>query len=443
MNSLTLLLYNLFIRIYGFAVKLAALRNRKAGDWVKGRKHLFEELKSKIHAGDAVIWVHCASAGEFEQGKPLIEELKKQFPAYKVLVSFFSPSGYAAGKKYELADIVTYLPLDTSKNAKNFVQLVQPKLAVFVKYEYWYHHLSTVAFHHIPLLLVSAIFRKEQVFFKWYGKFFRQMLFLFRQIFVQDEASAQLLKQKGIDHCSVAGDTRFDRVTKIVGNFSDVELIKEFIGERKTIVAGSTWPEDEQLLASTIKNSEVKLIVAPHEINPSHIALLRKTYPHSLLYSEVKHLYVQSSKQTTTVWDKVNEEQKDELQKKLVAGKVLIIDTMGMLSRLYHYATITYIGGGFNKSGIHNTLEAAVWGKPVVFGPNYGKFKEARELINAKAAMSISNAEELKQAAEGLLWKEDELMTAGRAAGDYVAQHTGATQKIVLYIYEKRLLTRS
>lgn len=407
--------YNIFIQLYLLGIKVAALRNKKAKEWIRGRKNWQEELKQKINPADKIIWMHCASAGEFEQGKPLIEEIKQIYPDHKVVVSFFSPSGYNAGKKYVHADFITYLPADTRSNAKRFIELVKPELVIFVKYEYWYHHLSVAAFHHIPVLIVSAIFRKEQLFFKWYGKFYRQMLFLFRQIFVQDEVSLKILKENAVNHCVVSNDTRFDRVKKIAESFSEIELIKEWINNDPVIVAGSTWPEDENILAKYLKNNSVKLIVAPHEINESHLKQIERLFPGAIRYSALR-----SSS----------------------ASQVVIMDNTGMLSRLYHYATITYIGGGFNKSGIHNTLEAAVHGKPVLFGPNYQKFREARELMETGGGFSISTTEEFKMKTDHLLNDPQLLLKTSTAAKNYVEKNVGATPKILHYIQVNRLLTR-
>jgi 3-deoxy-D-manno-octulosonic-acid transferase len=435
-----LLIYNFFIRLYVLGIRIVSSWNPKAKEWVDGRKNLFEELEKKINPGDKIAWFHCASAGEFEQGKPVIEEFKKIYPSHKILVSFFSPSGYNAAKKYQHADIFTYLPLDTKKNAKRFVELLKPELVVFVKYEYWYHHLSEVAFRHIPLIMVSAIFRKDQLFFKWYGKFYKQILFLFRQIFVQDENSLELLKANNIQHCSLSGDTRFDRVKKIANNFSEVPLIKEFVDENQVIVAGSTWEKDEELLASYVKNHPVKIVIAPHEIKKDHILQLQKLFPNCVRYSELKNLISHKEIQLSSIWNSINEQQEKDLQKKLVNAKTLIIDGMGMLSKLYYYATITYVGGGF-KSGIHNTLEAVVYGKPVLFGPKYQKFKEARDLIETGGASRVTNAEELKTKMNHLLNDPEQLLKAGIAAKNYVEGNTGATRKIIQYIQENRLLT--
>jgi 3-deoxy-D-manno-octulosonic-acid transferase len=419
---------------------MASLWNPKAKEWITGRKNLFQTLRSKINSGDKIIWFHCASAGEFEQGKPVIEEMKRVYSSHKIVVSFFSPSGYRAAKKYQHADVITYLPADTRKNAKHFVDLIKPELVVFVKYDYWYHHLSALAFHHIPLIMVSAIFRREQLFFKWYGNFYKQMLFLFRQIFVQDEDSLDLLKAIGIQHSSLSGDTRFDRVKKIASNFFEVPLLREFIGESKVIVAGSTWNGDEEILSSYLKDNPLKIVIAPHEIKEHHILKLQQSFPDCVLYSELKSLFASSGVQTSSIWNSINEQQEKDLQKKLANAKTLIIDSMGLLSRLYHYATVAYVGGGF-KSGIHNTLEAVVYGKPVLFGPKYQKFKEARDLIAEGGAFSVSNAEQLKTKMDHLLNDPSELTEAGSAAKNYIENNTGATEKIIQFIQENRLLT--
>src|SRR5215216_3493192 len=277
--------YTLFVHIYVFIIRITALWNKKASEWINGRKNIFDVLEKKISQDDKIIWVHCASAGELEQGKPLIEQLKNQYPAYKILVSFFSPSGFAVAKKYDHADMICYLPADTRKNANHFIALVKPELVIFVKYEFWYHHLAAVTFHHIPLLLVSAIFREGQAFFKWYGKFYRQILFLFRHIFVQDKASLELLRANSIAHCSISGDTRFDRVKKIAGHFTEVPFIKEFIGSNQVIVAGSTWADDEKILSQYLQTGPVKLILAPHEIDEQHLQKIENFFPDPVRYS--------------------------------------------------------------------------------------------------------------------------------------------------------------
>lgn len=413
------LLYNLFIQLYFIAIRIASFWNKKAAAWVNGRTNLFTELENKIGSDDKIIWVHCSSAGEFEQGKPLIEALKKEYPIHKILVSFFSPSGFALAQNYPYAGYITYLPLDTRKNAERFLNLVKPELVIFVKYEFWYHHLSAVAFHHIPSLLVSAVFRKEQVFFKSYGRFFKQILFLFRHIFVQDEISLQLLQENGITHSSLSGDTRFDRVKELANNWSEVNFIQSFIGNEKVIVAGSTWEGDEKLLAAYAKDHpQIKLIIAPHEIAENHISSVRSLFPSHILYSGYAGALSAQDVQ------------------------VLIIDSVGLLSRLYQYAAITYVGGGFTKDGIHNILEAAVWGKPVVFGPNYKKYREAGGLIKDGGGFSISSSAKLKKLADDLLSDEAYRQAVGEKAKNYIEENTGATKKILREIQAKRLLTK-
>ncbi|MGZ5286210.1 MAG: 3-deoxy-D-manno-octulosonic acid transferase, partial [Flavisolibacter sp.] len=308
-------LYTAFIRIYVFGIRIAATRNAKAKEWIQGRKRMWNELSGTISATDRTIWFHCASAGELEQGKPLIEAIKTSFPEHKIVISFFSPSGYKAGLKYKSADVITWIPADTPANAKRFIKAVHPELAVFIKYEYWYHHLTAAAFRHIPILLASAIFRKEQVFFKWYGKFFRQMLFLFRQLFVQDEASKTLLADHAIAHASISGDTRFDRVKKIAGMHQPVPEIIAFAGNKPLIVAGSTWPEDEDMLAACFSDHESKMLIIPHEINQSHLDQIIKKFPGAKLFSQYR-----------------TEGGAD--------SRVLVIDGYGLLSRLYYYADI-------------------------------------------------------------------------------------------------------
>ncbi|HEX8316647.1 MAG TPA: glycosyltransferase N-terminal domain-containing protein [Flavisolibacter sp.] len=439
-----LLLYNIFIRLYFLGIRLASLWNKKAAQWIKGRENLFDDVSSKVAKADKIIWVHCSSAGEFEQGKPVIEALKARYSTHKIVVSFFSPSGYAVATNYAVADVITYLPLDTKKNARAFINLIKPELAIFVKYEFWYHHLATASFHHIPVLLISATFRKEQVFFKGYGTFFRQILFLFRHIFVQDKASLDLLKENAVAQASISGDTRFDRVKKIADNFAEIKFIKDFAGDKKLVVAGSTWADDEQLLAEYAqKNPDIKFIIAPHEINAANLANVSHRFPNVYRYSwlEKEEQFFPLPNTDGPKWMAVPEQQAEHLNQQIAQVQVLIIDSVGLLSRLYQYATITYVGGGFTKDGIHNTLEAAVWGKPVIFGPNYKKYREAKELIAAGGGFSVPNADELKKLADELFSNEQYLQAVGDKAKKYIQDNTGATQKILQEIQAKRLLT--
>ena len=421
------LLYNLFIFLYRAGIGLATFfGNSKAKQWIEGRKELWNELEKSFPIDSPILWVHSASAGEFEQAKPVIEALKKEYPTHKIAVTFFSPSGYTVGKKATLADYVFYLPLDTPKNAKRFLSVLQAQMVVFIKYDYWYHHLKEVHRQGIPLLLVSAIFRKNQVFFKWYGGFYKMMLHFFTHLFVQDESSKTLLAQHGITHASVSGDTRFDRVATIANNFTPIKELELFTANHKVVVAGSTWPEDESNLQSALADAkDVKLIVAPHEIHTDHIKSLQNLFTDSVLFSELK-----------------KERDNQKVSKPFYSKKVLIIDNFGMLSRLYTYADVTYIGGGFNKSGIHNTLEAAVWGKPVVWGPNFEKFREAKEIVAAGGGFTYSSTTDLKGILNLLLQDNEARIKAGAASRSYVLQNGGATQKIIHYIQENRLLTK-
>ncbi|WP_084080184.1 3-deoxy-D-manno-octulosonic acid transferase [Flavisolibacter ginsengisoli] len=401
------------IRLYVLGIRLASLRSKKAKEWLQGRKDLYRELQENIKKTDRVIWMHCSSAGEFEQGKPIISGLNKQYPGHKIVVTFFSPSGYQVAKKTAAAHYVTYLPVDTRANARQFINTLHPELIIFVKYEFWIHHLSEAASRHIPLLLVSAVFRKDQAFFKWYGQFYKKVLMLFQHLFVQDKASFQLLKENNITHCSISGDTRFDRVREIADNFSDLPVINNFVGNDRVVVAGSTWKEDEKMLSGYMP---VKLILAPHEIDEEHISEVEALFTNSIRYSNY--------------------------EKRTGKEMVLIIDNVGMLSRLYKYATIAYIGGGFTRDGIHNILEAAVYGKSVIFGPNYHKYREAKELIAAGGAFSVRDKEQWRKRVDSFLENETYLQSAGLHALHYITKNTGGTAEVLHYIQANRLLTR-
>lgn len=366
--------------------------------------------------------MHCASLGEFEQGRPVLEGLKNEFPHYKIVLTFFSPSGYEIRKNYAGADWIFYLPMDGKRNAERFVQLVNPSLVIWVKYEYWFHYLTTLKKRSIPVLLVSGIFRESQPFFKWYGGMWKKILDSFEHLFVQTAHSKALLKNAGLDETvTVSGDTRFDRVTDIAENFSPLpQAIIDFCKGYTTIVAGSTWDDDEAELIHYVKaHPELRFIVAPHEVDAENIKDVQKEFQDSVLYSEI-------NKGLSSTGKNIN---------------VLIIDNIGMLSRLYHYATITYVGGGFNDSGIHNVLEAAVYGKPVIFGPVYEKFAEAKGLVECGGAFSIESAVELEKRLSDLLSDPAKLEASSKAARDFVYGHRGATKTILGYIYEKRLLT--
>jgi len=411
--------YNIFLFLYRMGISIASIWNNKAKLWIEGRKNIFDRLSSGFGPQTSkIIWFHCSSLGEFEQGRPVLEKLKTQNPDSKFLLTFFSPSGFEIRKDYKGADWVFYLPLDSRTNAKRFFDIANPSLVVFVKYDYWYYYLIECKKRNIPLLLVSGIFRKDQPFFKWYGNLHRKMLNCFTHFFVQDKESLQLLQSIKINNAVVASDTRFDRVSEIAENFKPIEEVEKFCDSSQVLVAGSTWPNDEKLIKEAItKFPNLKIIIAPHEIHKEHIDQLRSIFPDAMLYSQ----FITQNSQP-------------------IVSNVLIIDNIGMLSRLYHYATITYVGGGFNK-GIHNTLEAAVYGKPVLFGPNYKKFKEAIELIEARGGVCINSVTELSAILEKFITNKTELELSSKNSFGFVKQNRGATEKILYYIEANRLLT--
>lgn len=369
--------------------------------------------------------MHCASLGEFEQGRPLLEAIKKQYPEVSVVLTFFSPSGYEVITRSDrpgltaFADHVFYLPMDNKSNADKMIEAIKPSLVIWVKYEFWYYYLTAFKKNNIPVLMASGIFREEQPFFKWYGDIWREMLHSFSHFFVQNEYSTELLASVGIqNNVTVSGDTRFDRVIEIANKFEPLPLIEKFCGNSKVLVAGSTWEEDEEELIHYVRsNPQIKFIIAPHEIDEGNIKDVQKEFAGSILYSAL-----------------ANNDQ-------LPTANVLIIDNIGMLSRLYHYAHITFVGGGFEESGIHNVLEPAVHGKPVIYGPEYEKFAEAVDLVESGAGISVDNALELEKVLTALWNNETELKQKSEAAKNYVYSKAGATQKIMDYIQEKRLLT--
>jgi 3-deoxy-D-manno-octulosonic-acid transferase len=414
--------YQLFIFLYPQIAHLISGTNAKARMWVQGRKNIFDRLAVSFRDNvSPVIWIHCSSLGEFEQGRPVIEYLRKEYTDYKILLTFFSPSGYEVRKEYENADWIFYLPMDSRRHAKIFYDIVQPSLAVFVKYEFWFYYLQEAGKRKIPLLLISGIFRKSQPFFHRYGYFHRQMLHCFTHLFVQNEVSAGLLKSIGFSqNVTISGDTRFDRVIEIAGQFKPLPVIEQFVGNSDVIVAGSTWTEDDDELdhyANT--HPGIKFIVAPHEIEAERLKECLSYYKHSVLFSSL-----------TAATGTLN-----------TIPNVLIIDNIGMLSQLYHYATVCYIGGAFGDDGVHNVLEAAVYSRPVVFGPVYDKYIEAVELIDNGGGFSVENALELEELLNQLLQKEELYRQSSVLAGSYVKQKAGATQNIIQYIQENRLLT--
>lgn len=413
-----LLLDNIIIRVLAIAIRIASLWNIKARLWLRGRKHLFEEVAAALKTNSKpVIWMHNASLGEFEQGRFLIERIRKNHPGSCIVVTFFSPSGYEVMKNYKGADHIFYLPEPTSKNAKRFISLLNPKLVLWIKYDYWYHYLHELKKRNVPLLLVSAIFRKHHSFFKWYGPLYAEMLRCFTWLFVQDELSIERLHSIGIKNTSVSGDTRFDRVIDIAGNFSEIPMIREFTGGSPVIVAGSTWPEDEEEIdhyANT--HPEIKFIIVPHEIGEEHLKDIENLFRHTIRYSAL----IQNGSNYSDV-------------------NTLIVDNIGMLSRLYKYGTITYVGGGFGDEGVHNVLEAAVYGKPVIFGPVFNQFQEAIDLLEDGAAFTIDTALDLEKTLDKLISDHELYRECCEASEKYVMVHKGATKKITDYIQENRL----
>jgi 3-deoxy-D-manno-octulosonic-acid transferase len=412
-------LYILFVKLYTPAAFLLSFFNQKAAWWYHGRKGIFDKIQAAV-GGDrsAKVWMHCASLGEFEQGRPLLERIKALSPESKLVLTFFSPSGYEVQKNTNSADYIFYLPIDSKKNASRFLDLVQPTLILFVKYEYWYHYLKESHARKIPMLLVSGIFLPHYSFFQWYGKMRRQMLRFFSHYFVQDERSKQLLASLGIANVHVTGDTRFDRVLKVASERKSFPEIERFISGRKTVVAGSTWlDDDEELDHFANTHPELRFIIAPHDIGKDRIKECCKLYKSSVLYSIYKN--------STNTDHSVN---------------TMIVDNIGMLKFLYRYGTVCYIGGGFGSDGIHNILEAAVYYKPVVFGPEYENFSEATELVKRGGAFDVHDALELEQQLDELLSDEKLYSDASKISGDYVKESGGATEAIMEYIQENRLL---
>ena len=401
-------MYSVFIHIYAFLIRLGSLRIRKARLMVQGHKQTFSILEEKIEMGASYIWFHVSSLGEFEQGRPLIEAIKKRNPEQKILLTFFSPSGYEVRKDYPLADVVCYLPIDTKRNAQRFVNMVKPAMVIFVKYDLWPNYLKTVAAANIPAYLVSAIFRKEQLYFQPYGKWFRSVLRCFKQIFVQDEASLALLNKIGITTAEKCGDTRFDRVLSIREQAMPLPLIESFVEDVPfVIVAGSTWPPDEDvLLPYLLQKRKIKIILAPHEIDEEHLQAIEERVGKSV----IRYSRLEGAKKANY--------------------RCLIIDCFGLLSSIYRYGSVAYVGGGFG-AGIHNSLEAAVHGVPLVFGPNYEKFKEARDLIENGGAKVVKDELSLTYLLGHLKEDAADRAAMGDLSAGYVKANAGATEHIM------------
>ena len=408
-------LYKTGIYFYSLISYLVSPFNLKARQFVKGRKNWSGKLAQQIETNARYIWVHCASLGEFEQGRPLIEAIKERHPEYRIILTFFSPSGYEIRKNYPLADIISYLPADTPKNARKFLRITHPEKAFFVKYEYWYFYISELKKRNIPLYQASAIFRESQLFFKenaW-GKWYREMLFRVTHFFVQDKKSEELLVSIGIANVSLAGDTRFDRVAAIAAGSKELPLVEKFRGDSKLLIAGSTWKPDEEMLAAFINSvDDVKMIIAPHEVSAVNINRLQQMLKKpAILYSQAKN--------------------KDPQLK-----QVLIIDSIGLLSSLYRYGDVAYIGGGFGV-GIHNILEAATFGLPVIFGPKYQKFKEAVDLTKRAGAFTVKDFSELNSILKKLFADKNYLDETSSVSKKYVAENVGATSLIIKKVFNK------
>jgi 3-deoxy-D-manno-octulosonic-acid transferase len=407
------ILYNLFTRLYFTAIRLAAFFDEKARLWVAGRQGIFEKIKQGAASrlpGEKLVWMHCASLGEFEQGRTVLEGLKKQRPDIRILLTFFSPSGYEIRKNYEHADWVFYLPSDTAAHARRFIEIVKPDLAVFVKYEFWYHYLSTLKQLEIPTLLIAATFRPQQPFFRWYGSLHRRMLACFTHIFVQNHDSAQLLSGITRTPVEIAGDTRVDRVLEIAQQKKEFTILEKFCGDAPVLVCGSTWPEDEAVIFEAMQAEKFrnwKIVMAPHDVQPAHLQQIEKNAPSPVLrFSQAGNL------------------PPEQLRK----HKILLIDNVGMLAWLYRFGRVACVGGGFGV-GIHNILEPIAHGIPVIFGPKYGKFEEARMLVKTGGGFSVRNAGNFEAVMQQLLEPAD-YQEASARAGDFIRQNQGATGKV-------------
>jgi 3-deoxy-D-manno-octulosonic-acid transferase len=410
MDQFLLLLYDLGIRVYGLLIRIASPFSKKASEWISGRR-AWKKRARKNQFVERPAWIHCSSLGEFEQGRPLIDKIKEQFPDIPILLTFYSPSGFKVRQNYGRVDHVDYIPLDSRSNAQFFVKHWDPRIAIFVKYDLWFNHVKSLEDRNIPIYLISAIFSEDDFYFQWYAHPFLEMLHRIDQFFVQDENSRSVLNDHSIDQVSVVGDTRLDRVLQIADRARDVDSIKSFCANEKVIIAGSTWPKDEELLFEWIRQYETsefdKLLIVPHELKENHLKFIEKNCPRD-----------------TVRYSNYSEEDADKV--------VMIVDKIGILSIIYRYARLAYIGGGFG-AGIHNILEAAAYKIPVIFGPNYEKFKEAHDFIEMEVAQSVSSAEETQNAVHFLL-KKQERGWIDKQLEDYFTSSGGATNLIFEFI---------
>ena len=410
-----LFLYNLLLLLASQIVKVAALFSPKIKLFVDGRKTVFQTLIDKIKSEDKTIWFHAASLGEFEQGLPVIEKIKVQFPNHKIVLTFFSPSGYEVRKNNTLAEVTVYLPIDTKANAQQFLKLVHPDLVFFIKYEYWPNYLNELKKLDIKTYLISGVFRENQAFFKWYGGFYRNALKTFDYFFVQNESSKLLLQSLGFNNVKISGDTRFDRVVSILERDNSLDFIEQFKNNTTTIVIGSSWPKDENLLVNYINqtNENVKFIIAPHNIKTEQIQELKNSIS--------KKIILFSEKENTD----------------LSNYNVLIVDTIGILTKIYSYADIAYVGGGFGNPGVHNILEPATFGIPIIVGPNFSRFAEAVALVHQEGCVSIANQNELNDAFSNLISNAAIRNEKGHICSTFVHMNKGATNIILKYIGNK------
>lgn len=411
-------MYNLVIYLYQLGVAVYSLFNAKVRKMWRGERDAFRVLRQKVDPAARYVWFHAASLGEFEQGRPLMEQLRREHPELKILLTFFSPSGYEVRKDYEGADIVCYLPLDTISNARRFLRIIRPEKAFFIKYEFWYNYLHILKHRGVPVYSVSSIFRPDQVFFKWYGRQYGRVLNCFTHFFVQNEQSCELLKSIGITNVTITGDTRFDRVLQIRDAAKRLPVLEMFIDKHPHVfVAGSSWPPDEEIFIRYFKeHPEWKLVIAPHVIGDDHLRQIEKAVAGR-----------RCVRYTTAANDRTFSDATGEL---ISDADVLIINCFGLLSSIYRYATVAYVGGGFGV-GIHNTVEAAVWGVPVIFGPNNQKFQEAQELKACGGGIEINSYDDFSQTMDRFAADATALEQAGAAAGNYVKHHSGATDKIL------------
>ncbi|WGK65506.1 3-deoxy-D-manno-octulosonic acid transferase [Croceiramulus getboli] len=414
-------LYQLFIGIVQAVLPLFKGLNHKLRRFIEGRAHVFEALQEKLEPGRDTIWVHTASLGEYEQIVPVLQRLEKQYPAYQLLVTFFSPSGYEVKKENALANAVTYLPIDTKQNVKRFLQLVHPRLAIFVKYEFWPNYLEELKAQQVPTLLVSGVFREQQPFFKWYGRWMRSSLQAFDHFFLQDAASMNQLKQLGFHNATVSGDTRFDRVAAQLEMDNELPFLSVFKQKQPLLICGSTWPADDHLLLSIIpqllEQYSLKVLIAPHEIKEEKIAQLEQP---------LHELKVQR-------YSQLNEAQLEETQ-------VLILDTIGLLSRAYAYGDLAYVGGAAGDTGLHNILEPATFGLPILCGPHIEKFPEAQRLRQLAGLFTVADSQELHNLLSKLLEDKEFCSKSGMISGHFINSNTGATRTIMSYLQQSKIL---